>query len=67
MMMDPDLSYTDDYRRGSYRNGGRGGNSMRYSGHGGNDMAESLYMALDQATSEEERRSIKQLIDKMGC
>lgn len=67
MMMDPDLSYTDDYRRGSYRNGGRGGNSMRYSGHGGNDMAESLYMALDQATSEEERRSIKQLIDKIGC
>lgn len=66
-MMDPDLSYTDDYRRGSYRNNGRGRNTMRrYSGHG-NEMADSLYMALDQATSEEERRSIKQLIDKMGC
>ena len=65
MMMDPDLSYTDDYGRGSYRNG-RGGTSMRYSGHG-NEMAESLYAALDQASSEEERRAIKQLIDKMGC
>lgn len=49
-------------------NGGRGGNSMRgYSGHGQDEMLNSLYTALDQATSEEERRSIKQLIDKIGC
>lgn len=63
MMMDPDLSYTDDYRRGSYR----GGQRMGYSGHGVSPALESLYTALDQATSEEERRSIKQLIDKMDC
>lgn len=35
-------------------------------GNGG-DAMDSLYMALNQATSEEERRSIKQLIDKMSC
>ena len=58
MMMNPDLSYTDKYRRGSYRG---------YSGHDHNPAVGSLYMALHQAQSEEERRSIKQLIDKMDC
>lgn len=63
MMMDPDLSYTESYRRGSYRGNGNGrGMSMR-----GSSAIDSLYMALSQATSEEERRSIKQLIDKMEC
>lgn len=60
MMMDPDLSYSG-YGRGSYRGNGNGRASMR------SDAMDSLYMALNQATSEEERRSIKQLIDKMSC
>lgn len=61
MMMDPDYGY-------SYRGRNNGGNSMRrYSATGPSGVADSLYMALDQATTEEERRSIKQLIDKMGC
>ena len=62
MMMDPDLSYSS-YGRGSYRGNGNGNGraSMR------SDAMDSLYMALNQATSEEERRSIKQLIDKMSC
>lgn len=63
MMMDPDLSYTESYRRGSYRGNG---NSRGMSMHG-SPAVDSLYMALNQATSEEERRSIKQLIDKMEC
>lgn len=57
MMMDPDLSYTNNSRRG-YRTSG---------GSGRNQMLDSLYMALDQATSDEERRSIKQLIEKYDC
>lgn len=58
MMMDPDLMYSNS-RRGSYRNG----NSRAYSGHG-DDVLDSLYMALDRANSEEERRAIKAVIDR---
>lgn len=66
MMMDPDLSYTPS--RGSYRSMNRGTRrSGNYSGHGGNEMIDNLYMALDQAQSEEERRSIKAIIDKFEC
>ena len=57
MMMDPDLSYTNNYRRGYRKSGGQGHDQM----------LDSLYMALDQASSDEERRSIKQLIEKYDC
>lgn len=61
-MMDPDMSYSE--RRGSYRGGNGGGNSRRYSGHGQDGMIDSLYMALERATSEDERRAIKAIIDR---
>ena len=69
-MMDPDLSYTDGYSRGSYNRGnynsGYNQNRMprRYSGHGQDPFVENLYMALDDARTPEQRQSIQAMIDK---
>lgn len=54
------------YSGRSYRSG-RGGYSMdNYSGHGREKMLDNLYSAMEDASSEEERMSIKALIDKMS-
>lgn len=59
-MMNPNVSYSN--RRGM--RGNRYGNG--YSGHGGNQvMLDNLYNALDEAESEQERRSIQECINKL--
>lgn len=69
-MMDPDLSYTDGYSRGSYGRGGysssynQGRMPRRYSGHGQDPFIENLYMALDDARTSEQRQAIQAMIDK---
>lgn len=50
------------YRRGMNRNGGRGS----YHGEEESEAMEKLQEAYENATSEQERKTIRKLIDQMG-